>query len=918
MRLFFKFICFLWALSSVVRAEKLQDLVVEPAFEESFVRQILGLELGDEFSSEKRNRSERFLRLSNRYESVSVEWQPKEGRLSVFVEAFLYFSDLVWVNDKPSRRSEIERNCFAVKESIRLSQARISQLNQCILEKVRGGGYLDAQVFVYAEEDILKIDLQLGEVYRINEIKFHGNDRVRASSLRAVIKNRVGQKFKAFEISEDTDCILKYYLRNSYYLTKVYQPNVEVSPESRSVNITWKIEESNRTLFVLSGGYNSRKHIETLSEQAESPPVWFIDKVVSEIKDEVSSEGYLSAVVSKEVDELRSGDVRVRINVQRGRQYLLSSPDWIGLNDPEAISKIYSKVARLRPGRFFNDQVYRKEFEEEFFSKLVERGYLDVKVRRLEFTIDQESARVTPVIYMNEGRPHIVGQVSFPGMPEDMHSLDEFADLKDAVHVGKAFNALRVEEFQQALISALKERGYLDVSIDRKADPIGEFYSYVFQINTGPRYQVSEIIIRGLDKTDPDVIRRELLFKEGEFFDQELIDDSISQILRLGISRSVDIQVLDKFPDEAKLYLIVEISEAARFRFEIGPGYGTADGLRGVFRATYANIGGRGRRLNLFSKASRELQESKTPNPVDYKDGDVESVPFIERRVTIEYLEPRLLNFAVDGRIALSHKRIARRDFSVLSNSAAFVLDWRINRHWTLSPDYKIEYSNPFNVVLASESQSVDDASPSRFNSIGARLFGTFLDDRFSPQKGFRSSFRADVFDERFGGNLNFVLTTTKQDLFYPLYQMQKGRSVGIALSLNAGFSNAYGSTAEIPVEKRYRVGGEGSVRGYPEDSIQPLDANGEPLRNGGGSEFFFRSELNVPLFGSFDLLGFFDGGNIYKTNDQFNPLDLRYGAGGGLRFNTLVGPVKFGYAFILGRQPEEDLGQIYFGIGPL
>ncbi|MBN8554620.1 MAG: BamA/TamA family outer membrane protein, partial [Deltaproteobacteria bacterium] len=75
---------------------------------------------------------------------------------------------------------------------------------------------------------------------------------------------------------------------------------------------------------------------------------------------------------------------------------------------------------------------------------------------------------------------------------------------------------------------------------------------------------------------------------------------------------------------------------------------------------------------------------------------------------------------------------------------------------------------------------------------------------------------------------------------------------------------------------------------------------------------------LHIPLFYGIDLLGFFDGGNVYRSNRQFHPWDLRYGAGPGFQWNTPVGPLKFGYGFILGRRDGEPLGHFYFGVGPI
>jgi len=332
------------------------------------------------------------------------------------------------------------------------------------------------------------------------------------------------------------------------------------------------------------------------------------------------------------------------------------------------------------------------------------------------------------------------------------------------------------------------------------------------------------------------------------------------------------------------------------------------EGLRAVLRATYANIGGTGRRLNLFTRASRKLEGSEKPDEELFL--DPQSVPFIERRVSLEYFEPSLFTLPVDGRIVLTHLKESRRQFGVLNNSITGSVDWRINRHISLIPEYRIEYSNPFNVEIT-DGVLVSDPMPNRLHSLRLIFRVNLLDDNFSPVEGYRGNIRTELFDSRLGGDLDFVIAETTHDLFYPLYRPLAGRPIGFAMSVSAGFSGAYGDTENVPVEKRFRLGGESTVRGYAEDAILLED------RNGGLSRFFFRSEVNFPLAGSVDLLGFFDGGNVYATNAEFQPFDLRYGLGAGIRVNTPVGPVKVGWAFPLFPREEEG-GRIYFGIGPI
>lgn len=914
MRLIFSLILFLT--SSSLFAEEIREIKIVPKSESDFVRSVLPKKEGEEWLEEDLSLARKFLEATNRYDQISFQ-ESDSGILRIRVYPKVYIEEFKWVEDEPYSSDSVLSRCVRRNEEVDLTEERINEISSCILEQVRGRGYLDARAFVYVEGQTLNVNLIQGDQYQVDSVEFEGHSAVSEAYLRWKLENEEAKPFQPFKIVEDVEYIRGLYLSRGFYQAQVYQPTIQINPQSLSVDIRWKIEEGMQTDFVFKGAYQSRAHIDELQERSEQIPEWFVDEIVEDIRSEVVAEGYLEAEVQTKIETPRDQYQRVTISVDRGPQYRLLSPDWIGLNDEDAVKNVYQKILRLRPGRYFNEEEFREIFKTDFYQRLIKEGYLNAKVRTLEFSIDPETYRVLPIIYMNEGPVIRIRTRHFEGINETIADLDSFSELQRLTDMGRVYDPISIDEVLQSLQQEMREVGYLDAEIDKKLEQKRRGNVVRIMFSRGPRYKIKEVLIRGLRRTKFHVIQRELLFEKGDFYDLETINDTTSQILRLGLARSVEISVFEKKPEDGVVYLVVDILEASRFRFEIGPGFGTVDGLRGVFRATYANIAGTGRRLNFYSKASRRLEGQRAPENVI--GDDIETLPFIERRFTLEYFEPQIFNIPIDGRITLSHRKISRRQFSELVNSVSFSADWRINRYFDYSPEYKIEYTNPFNVTEASETVAVDDTGATRLHSLGQEIRFHWLDDNFTPTEGLRGLVKYEIFDTKLGGNLNFWLLNVKQTVFYPLTTFPgKKRPMGLAISANAGFSDAYASTPEVPVQKRFRVGGEDTVRGYPQDGIQPVDRNGDPLRNGGRSRFYFRSELNIPVFGGVDLLGFFDGGNIYRTNQDFDPTDLRYGVGSGIRFNTPVGPVKFGYAFVVQPRPNEDIGQIYFGVGPL
>jgi outer membrane protein assembly factor BamA len=149
-------------------------------------------------------------------------------------------------------------------------------------------------------------------------------------------------------------------------------------------------------------------------------------------------------------------------------------------------------------------------------------------------------------------------------------------------------------------------------------------------------------------------------------------------------------------------------------------------------------------------------------------------------------------------------------------------------------------------------------------------------------------------------------------------------------------------------------LGGTDTVRGFAQDSMVPEDVaqqllddaevyhvSGVPVRSSGegldisqvvirGGDIFVnpRAELRIPLTDSIQTALFVDAGNLWTDPTQFQPFQLRYATGSGLRVKTPIGPLVFDYGFNVDRVLDElvpnrqrqrtweSLGAFHFSIG--
>ena len=60
----------------------------------------------------------------------------------------------------------------------------------------------------------------------------------------------------------------------------------------------------------------------------------------------------------------------------------------------------------------------------------------------------------------------------------------------------------------------------------------------------------------------------------------------------------------------------------------------------------------------------------------------------------------------------------------------------------------------------------------------------------------------------------------------------------------------------------------------------------------------------------------FFDAGNAYGFGKDFDPTDLRLGAGVGVRFFSPLGPLRLDLGYNLDKEPGEKDFQVHFTVG--
>src|SRR6185369_15449292 len=149
---------------------------------------------------------------------------------------------------------------------------------------------------------------------------------------------------------------------------------------------------------------------------------------------------------------------------------------------------------------------------------------------------------------------------------------------------------------------------------------------------------------------------------------------------------------------------------------------------------------------------------------------------------------------------------------------------------------------------------------------------------------------------QRLNGEWSVALDTRYLRLNYQIQQwIPLSKKFTLGLNAEAGYGKGLNGRP-YPIFKNFYGGGLGSVRGFEQASLGPVDVTGAFI--GGNRKLNLNAELYVPVPGSGNdktlrLFGYLDAGNVWGENDQASLSDLRSSAGIGLSWISPVGPLK-------------------------
>lgn len=567
-----------------------------------------------------------------------------------------------------------------------------------------------------------------------------------------------------------------------------------------------------------------------------------------------------------------------------------------------------------------NDTAFERDLDriERWYAA---RGYYHAQVTQTWINKHPEDRTADVRISVSEGAPALVYRITLHGQEELDPALQE--QLQDAIKLrfGEPFDEALHDATKAAMERELADASYAKATVTGTAhvDVDQNLVRVEYTIVPGPRCTFGGITIEGEDDFDEHPIYGAADIHRGQPFSLTAIDDARRAIFALGPFASVDIErQLD--PDSSVVSLVIKVVPGRRFRLGVGIGMESggiysqdADEATGdsfaqwdvhlLGRIEHRNFLGGMRRLRIEERP-RLIFDDPFPNAQQSNIGnlltaELRQPAFAEPRTTLVARVRWDRGPDAYGGKFLRHDLVAglgpERDFF----NGKLRLSSTINADLFL-PDAQDPYPNTqvmYLYHLARVDLRNNPRNPRRgmYFSFGVQHAGYFLPSDWDyvrltqDTRGYIPLPYGMVLAARARFGMMFITDTTIKvpDAPAPNDQAADAEQRRIDAQLLENLATLG------PLRHRLRGGGHNSVRGYAPNTLGDVERIDGRLISGGLRQWEGSIELRVPITESLGSALFVDVGDVTRgTSFRFNYPQTSFGLG--LRYKTLVGPLRF------------------------
>jgi outer membrane protein insertion porin family len=879
---------------SILRVEYSSDLPLNRAHYDPY----LGIKSGDPLTRTGVKKAIQFLYDCGRFSRITVEAFPEGNSVVVsFALTHNYYFNRFFLEGKADLKGRYLWELVSLPVGSRFTEDKLEESRQSVLSFMKERGFYLAQVQVRTLRDTMnrQIDVmfqvQSRKLAAIQSIDVEGVPPQRAKEVLKRFGYRSGREYDRSRLNSRLENLRKYFLDKGYLAANV-QVSESFDQGKNAISLVLNVSNFGKMRVVVDGFKIDKIKLRTLLPilSGEGTNQEILDEGADNLKKYLKSKGYSEAAVQviEKTDKFGTHIFHHRIIPRR--KFTVSAVRFEG--NQALTSKELMSAIEMQPAVFQNIGFSSSQMEEAANSlrSLYESyGYQSAEVVPRSEPI-KGSAKLLITFSCKEGLRSHVRSLSVSG-----NTAFAVEDLKSRIKLssGSPYSPSIVEKARQQLLSAYNDLGYLQaqISVTTGNPDEAKFYPIEFKIVEGLQSFVDRLVILGNERTRKSVLNKRIKLKENEPLSLSKLLQTQQGLYSLGIFDQV--RVASQNPDSTAPHqdVVIRLQESKRFTMRYGVGYQEREKLRGTVEFTDLNILGLARRADLRFRGSS-----------------------IEQQLLFNLKQPQFRAIPVDSYFTFSVLR--RRDVSF--DSQRFGLSYQFSHPYGNSTWSMLRFNYKNVRILDSRVPTAElgrEDEPVNLSTFSTAFIRDTRDDYLDPVKGFFSSTDFGVTTKLLGDN-NYVSFFTQNSYYRPLL-----KSLLLAGSVRIGAARPYGGDRVIPISERFFAGGGSSLRGFDVDYAGPLDlSSNKPL--GGNALIAASLEMRIPLYRAFNIAGFYDSGNVFRSVHNIRFSDFSHTVGLGLRIRTPFGPLRVDYGYNLNlpaglRERGLKRGHLFITVGP-
>ena len=814
--------------------------------------------------------------------SVEARQTPDGVALYWTAEAFPLIREIHVSGNYPILEKRI-RQLLGIRIGDAYNPDQIAEDRQRIKELYTKEGYFGTRIKADTQTDAngrLSITFRIarGRTFLWGPITCQGNRFFTCNRIANQIRDWF--HFRPTQLNEGIIAIKDQYRKAGFPNIKVDVLRRNFDRRTKTASLLLSIDEGSRLTLDFKGNrFYGDKKLNAISQLLKRPGEgsrWQLKTATKRLLNAYYEKGFHNAAIeSTQLQEDNQKTLTFTIN--EGRRTAIKKITFRGRKKLSA--KDLKEAMILKESSLFSKSPFYRHLLPDDHARIEaaykRAGFLEAQVGEPVLTYSRWKDVVTVTFPVEEGPRFELGQITFHG-----HTIfdDETLRKTSKLAPGKKATADLLTRAKETILLAYSKVGYPYAEIKIDEVMVSPLLHVTIQIEEGPRVTLDQILIQGNFRIKKSAILKALAVKPDAPLNLPQLIDGRLALRHFNAYQSIDLDVIGLKTQREHTTALLKVEEKPELKNEIRIGYDSDKSFSGKYSLIKRALFGTGQQLYLDLEGGFELSRASVTHLIPkVRGGDWN----ISETVFVQYDDDANFNALTSG----GSLRGTRQLYPWLSLSVTPGIEF-------------IDVRKIKTEALELERQKED----STLATLGAAVSIDRRNNFSDPTKGFMTVTTVEYNQDIADAKSSFVESTFQFAVFQKL-------AWRFSLWNNTHLDRIFtiSDSTQVPIQRLFFLGGNDTVRGFEEDSIDTA---------GGTFRFFNNTELHFALTPSIKLAGFLDTGALTDKLLNVDRAALRHSAGPGLRYFTPIGPLKFDYGFILDREDDEPRGRFHFSFG--